>query len=136
MAKYRFLRDRAANGRISIPSVISNGMMSPSWLPVTKQYKKGDVVDGTIATKDNPPFTQKGDFLIKASSGVTSNGKPYSGGEVELSTTIYDTRDGIKTYWMEELDSNGNPIKTSVFTPKNIMITLAVVIVLGLIIKK
>ena len=98
--------------------------------------RQPNILNKTNTIKNIKHFSKKGDFLIKASSGVTLNGKPYSGGEVELSTTIYDTKDGIKTYWMEELDANGNPIKTSVFTPKNIMIGLAVIIVLGLIIKK
>ena len=103
MAKYRFLRDRAANGTAPNTAVAPAGQIAPSNLYLTKQFKKGDVVDGVVSGNS---------ITIQVNDAKQTTGQPYSG-TVNLTTTISDNRYGVTTYWMEALDANGNAVKNS-----------------------
>jgi hypothetical protein len=120
MARYRFLRDRAANGTAKNTNPAPVGQIAPINLYLTKQFKKGDVVEGVVSGNS---------ITIEVNDAKQTSGQSYSG-KVNLTTTIWDDRGGVRTYWMEELDSKNNVIKNknnnSIFTIKNILIALLI----------
>lgn len=129
MVKYKLLRDAAANGRVKIPATTyttESGipMLGPEYIYITKKFKKGDIVEGVIATKQDV-FAEAGkSLLVKASTGLTTTGgEPYSGGEVELA---FDLTHGA----LELIDENGNvkSIETeSFFSTKNVIILIIII---------
>ncbi len=129
--KYRLTRDNAANGTAINTVPVPSGTIAPKLIYLTKQFKKGDIVEGLVATEDSI-FAKKGkSLLVKASNGVTTtNGVPYSG-EVTLALSLDNGA-------LEKLDETQKSLRTSsdsIFTTKNILIGLASVGVLFGILK-
>jgi hypothetical protein len=126
MAKYRLIRDNSANGTAINTVPAPAGMIAPKLVYLTKKFKKGDIVDGTVATQTTA-FAESGkSLLVKTSSGVTTtNGIPYSG-EVELALSLTNGA-------LETLDGNDSDIKNSkstifVWNPTRKLIAVALTI--------
>lgn len=129
--KYRFLRDRVANGFVKNPTKLPSGQIAPDKINISKWFKKGDVVDGVVYNNT---------LTIDVIDAKDSSGKVYNDGVHNLVTNISDTRDGVTTYWMEKVDEkqNSNSLKInrdSLFTTKNIVIGVASIGVLFGILK-
>ena len=104
MAKYRLTRDVSANGTAENTIKAPAGQLAPKNLYLTKQLKKGEVIEGEIATKDSY-FGQKGQSIeFKMSGATTTNGVPYS--DLAVLYIPIDNNGAL-----EEIDENGNLIK-------------------------
>lgn len=120
--KYRLTRDSNANGIApnTVPS--SPGKLAPANIYLTKQFLKGSIVQGTIATEDRGFAVAGKSLLIKSTGAATTTGIAYPG-EVELALSLDNNS-------LEPIDANGNVISSrpgsikiqQVFTPVNILL--------------
>jgi hypothetical protein len=103
MAKYRLTRDYAGNGTAPNNSQAQNGQLPPKNLYLTKKLKKGDIIEGGIATEDSVFGIKGNSIAFKTMGATTTNGVPYN--DLAL---LYIPLDNAGA--LEEIDDKGNLI--------------------------
>ena len=98
MSKYKFLRDRVANGFVLNTTPAPDGWAAPRTLSLVKRFKKGDVVDGVVSGNS---------ITISVTDAKQTSGQPYSG-TVDLVSIISEGNN----IWMENINTEiPKPIK-------------------------
>ena len=110
MAKYRLTRDYSASGTASNNAQAPIGQLAPKNIYLTKKLKKGDIIEGSIATEDSV-FGIKGQSIaFKTMGASTTNGVAYS--DLAL---LYFPIDNAGA--LEEIDDKGNVINKNEIAP-------------------
>ena len=118
MSKYRLTRDYSANGTALNNAQAPIGQLAPKNIYLTKKLKKGDVIEGGIATEDSI-FGIKGQSIaFKTMGATTTNGVPYS--DLALLYIPIDNAGAL-----EKIDDNGNVINKNEIAPPTEIVNLS-----------
>jgi hypothetical protein len=78
MVKYRLTRDYSANGTTENNAKAPVGQLAPKNIYLTKKLKKGDIIEGEIASENSIFGTEGKSIAFKTMGATTTDGKPYS----------------------------------------------------------
>ena len=78
MPKYRLTRDFSGNGTAPNNTKAPKGQIAPKFIYLTKKLKKGDIIEGDIATEDSAFGIKGKSIAFKTMGATTTNGVPYS----------------------------------------------------------